>query len=414
MAFWIITSALTLVIASLFALALLRGPRRETESADYDLRVYRDQLTEIDRDLARGVLTAADAQRVRAEVSRRILAADDALTDAKSNSGGAPKVLAACIAVVLAVGSFALYRGVGTTYGFGAPGYGDLALSERIESAEARRKDRPSQVQAEQSLPALPEESAFDESYIDLVNKLRDTVAKRPDDIQGHMLLAQNEANLGNFSVAHQAQRTAIDLKGANATVTDLADYSDMLILAAGGYVSPEAEAILRTILARDAGNGTARYYMGLMMSQTGRPDVTFRVWDQLLRAGPADAAWIPPILDQIEDTARRAGINYQIPTIGNGDTLRGPTASDIEAASEMTGAERIEMIEGMVAGLSDELATQGGPPEKWAQLIGALGVLGRRDQAAAIYANAIEVFGQDPSAVDLITRAGQRAGVAE
>ena len=71
-------------------------------------------------------------------------------------------------------------------------------------------------------------------------------------------------------------------------------------------------------------------------------------------------------------------------------------------------------MIEGMVAGLSDRLATQGGPPEEWAQLIGALGVLGRRDQAAAIYANAIDVFADNPSAMDLLTRAGQRAGVAE
>jgi cytochrome c-type biogenesis protein CcmH len=79
-----------------------------------------------------------------------------------------------------------------------------------------------------------------------------------------------------------------------------------------------------------------------------------------------------------------------------------------------MTGAERIEMIEGMVSGLSERLASEGGPAPDWAQLIGALGVLGRTDQALAIYQNAQTVFSDDKTAIDLITRAAQRAGVAE
>jgi cytochrome c-type biogenesis protein CcmH len=152
---------------------------------------------------------------------------------------------------------------------------------------------------------------------------------------------------------------------------------------------------------------------MGLMMAQTGRPDMAFRVWDRQLRIGPEDAVWIAPIIAQIPEMAQRAGVNYQIPAIGKG-TTKGPTANDIEAASDMTGAERIEMIEGMVAGLSDRLATDGGPPEEWAQLISALGVLGRTDQAFAIYNNAKAVFADDLTAIDMITRAAQRAGVAE
>ena len=114
---------------------------------------------------------------------------------------------------------------------------------------------------------------------------------------------------------------------------------------------------------------------------------------------------------------AQRAGENYQIPTIGNGrpdPPANGPTTADIEAAAEMSGTERLQMIEGMISGLSDRLATDGGPAEDWAQLIGALGVLGRTDQAFAIYKNAETVFADDPSSLDLITRAAQRAGVAE
>ena len=204
-----------------------------------------------------------------------------------------------------------------------------------------------------------------------------------------------------------------MDLKGDQSTTEDLTRYADLLVLAAGGYVSPEAEQAARVVLSRAPDNGVARYYMGLMMAQTGRPDLAFRVWDRQLRNGPEDAPWIAPILAQIPEMAQRAGVNYQIPAIGSAPT-RGPTSGDIEAAGDMTGAERIEMIEGMVAGLSDRLATDGGPAEEWAQLIGALGVLGRTDQAFAIFKNAETVFADKPSAIDLITRAAQRAGVAE
>ena len=413
MAFWIITIGLTAVVAGLLALALLRRDDKFSGEADYDLRVYRDQLTEVERDLERGVLSGADATRVRTEVSRRILAADTERRVDSDLVSGAPKALALVITLILAGGSFALYKGIGPITGLGAPGYGDLALVERIAYADELRKTRPSQAEAEASLPAQAPIAEFNADYLRLVQTLRDTVVERPDDIQGHVLLAQNESNLGNFSAAYQAQGRILDLKGDQSTVQDLTDYMDLLVLAAGGYVSPEAEKAARVILARSPDNGIARYYMGLMMAQTGRPDLAFRVWDRQLRTGPEDALWIAPILAQIPEVAQRAGVNYQIPAIGSAKT-KGPTSEDIESAGNMTGADRIEMIEGMVAGLSDRLATDGGPPEEWAQLIGALGVLERTDQAFAIFKNAEIAFGGDPSAMDMITRAAQRAGVAE
>lgn len=413
MAFWIISIGLTAVVAGLLALALLRRDDKLSCEADYDLRVYRDQLTEVERDLERGVLSGADATRVRTEVSRRILAADTERRVDSDLVSGAPKALALVITLILAGGSFALYKGIGPITGLGAPGYGDLALVERIAYADELRKTRPSQAKAEASLPAQAQIAEFNADYLRLVQTLRDTVVERPDDIQGHVLLAQNESNLGNFSAAYQAQGRILDLKGDQSTVQDLTEYMDLLVLAAGGYVSPEAEKAARVILARSPDNGIARYYMGLMMAQTGRPDLAFRVWDRQLRTGPEDALWIAPILAQIPEVAQRAGVNYQIPAIGSAKT-KGPTSEDIESAGNMTGADRIEMIEGMVAGLSDRLATDGGPPEEWAQLIGALGVLERTDQAFAIFKNAEIVFGGDPSAMDMITRAAQRAGVAE
>ncbi len=404
MLFWIITGGLTLLVVATLARALMRDGADSRPPAAYDLAVYRDQLKEVARDLERGVVSPADAERAKTEVSRRILAADAALQrheTAAMRKGSAP-VVAGLSAAVLIGGAFAIYLQLG------APGYGDLALSDRIEAAQMLRNDRPSQASAEAGLPASPATDVSPD-YVALVEQLREAVQSRPNDVQGLNLLAQAESRLGNFAAAHAAKAQAITLKGDDATAADFSEYADLLILAAGGYVSPEAERMLERTLSMDPTDGAARYYFGLMMAQTGRPDTALRIWDQLLREGPMDAPWIAPIDAQIGDMAMRAGVDYARPTSGSG---RGPSAADIDAAGDMSPAERMEMIRGMVSGLSDRLATDGGPVEDWAQLISALGVLGERDQAAAIFDNARDVFGDDASAMDILNQAADRAGL--
>ena len=86
MTFWIITCGLALAVAALIAIAMLRTRAGTEPAAAFDLRVYRDQLKEVDRDLARGVIGAADAERIKSEISRRILAAD---TQAQAETAGA-------------------------------------------------------------------------------------------------------------------------------------------------------------------------------------------------------------------------------------------------------------------------------------------------------------------------------------
>tara|TARA_R110002049_G_scaffold10127_6_gene50547 strand:+ start:16970 stop:18199 length:1230 start_codon:yes stop_codon:yes gene_type:complete len=409
MTFWIISAAMAALVAGLIVRAMLRGADAPLpDQSDYDLRIYRDQLAEVDRDVARGVVAEADATRVRTEISRRILAADATQRQAAGRGVRPSAILLGAFAGVLLVGSLGLY------YMLGQPGYGDLALADRIAFAEQLRKKRPDQQTAEAGMPKAPSTDAQTEQYLSLVAQLRKTVAARPDDMQGHLLLAQNEARLGNFSDAAKAQETVLKLKGAKVTPGDLGDYAELLVLAAGGYVSPEAETAFRAVLAQDAEDGRARYYMGLMMVQTGRPDIGFRLWDRLLRAGPADAPWIEPIRGQIMPVATLAGVDYSLPEIGNGAVAKGPSTADIEAAAEMDTEARMEMIGGMVAGLSDRLASEGGPPQDWARLISSYGVLGNTVQALAIYENALEVFAGDAGAIDMIRAAGERAGVAE
>ncbi len=447
--FWIIVAMLILLVVLLFVLALLRGHDTGAGAAEFDLQIYRDQLKGVKQDLERGVVSVEDAARIKTEVARRILDADKAVQAAEAVKR-APKAVtyAAIVAsVVVLAGSILIYAGtvpiltaLGVSQynigrwatvvsisipsgdgsvrlspifsGIGAPSYPDLPLQARIDDAEAVRASRPSQADAEAQVPT--DTTLADPRHEEMVAKLRAAVATRPADLKGHQLLAGNEAALGNYTAAYRAHIRVVEIKGTDATAKDLADLADLMIMAAGGYVSPEAESALQRALERDPTEGKARYYSGLMFAQSGRPDVAFRVWRELLQESGANDPWVRPIRVQIEEAAIWAGVDYRLPPLATGPALAGPDADAVSAASEMSDGERQDMIGSMVAQLSERLANEGGSAQEWAQLIGALGVLGDTERARAIWGEAQTVFAADADGLATIRAAAVNAGVAE
>lgn len=413
MVFWILISFVALAMTALLGLVLLRAHSVGEPPAAYDLRVYRQQLSDVDKDLQRGVINESDAQRIRTEVSRRILAADAQLQNQNSGSTqprGLSRVTVLLSAALLTGGTLLLYAVLG------APGYGDMGLASRIEAADLYAQTRPNQAEAESKVPAQTNPD-IEPGYADLVEQLRQTAGQRPDDAQGQALLAQHEANLGNFVAAYQAKENYIRIMSGDLEPQDYGELAELMIMAAGGYVSPEAEELLDGTLQLDPRNGPARYYYGLLQGQLNRPDIAFRIWADTLRQGPKGAPWIDGIEAQIEEMAFRAGVDYNPITPpaapdAAGPALAGPSAEDLSAAQEMTMDERQEMIQGMVARLSDRLATEGGTAPEWAQLIGALGVLGEQERAKAIYTEAKTRFASDAEALVKLEAAASMAGL--
>ncbi|MDZ4393825.1 c-type cytochrome biogenesis protein CcmI, partial [Cypionkella sp.] len=396
--FWAALVALTIGVGAI----LLQAYRRGDASSDNDaaLKVYRDQLAEVDRDLARAVISPPEAERLRTEVSRRLLDADRARKSAPA-AGRSGKLWPTALALILAAVA-ALY-----TYDrIGAPGYGDLPLTDRLAIADQVYRDRPSQAAAEAAAPVQPSPVQPDPEFTALMEKLRAAVIARPDDAQGLALLAKNEAQLGNYIAARTAQQHLLDLMGDNASANDHAGLAQTMIFAAGGLVTPEAEKHLIRALELDPSNPLARYFSGLMFAEIGRPDRAFALWEPLLRESPPDAPWIAPIRGMLQDTADAAGIKYQLPA------AKGPSAEDVANAGELSAADRQDMIKGMVDQLETRLTTEGGPVEEWAKLITSLGVINEKTRAKAAYDNAIEAFRSDDAALGQIEAAASTAGV--
>lgn len=406
--FWILAAALTAITALAILSPLRRGRGGAAPAAAYDLRVYRDQLAEVERDLDRGVIGPDDAQRLRAEIGRKVLDADRrAALSAPATRGGRALWPAVALAAMLA-GAVALYLREGV------PGAPDMPLAERFAAADAAYRDRPSQAEAEAAAPArpAPDLSQADPEYLTMIDQLRDAVGRNPDDQQGLALLASNEMRLGNLAAARAAQQRLVDLRGDQADAVQLMQLATLMVDAAGGVVTPEAEAVLRRALTLDPTQPQARYLQGVLLIQNGRPDRAFPLWRGLLDEGPEGAPWIAPIRAAIQDLAWLAGDDeYRAPAPPAAD-LPGPDADALAAAEDLSPEDRARMIQDMVDRLQQRLATQGGSPEEWARLIAALAMLDQRDQATAILTEARQRFGGAPDALAPIERAATEAGL--
>ena len=265
----------------------------------------------------------------------------------------------------------------------GIPEQPDLPLAGRSADG-ASQVERPSQAEAEAAFVPEPANPLTDElqEYAKLTQKLEAVVKQRPNDANGLELLATAYMRLGRYSEAWHTYERLLGIPGGDAEAARYAAMAEAMVLAAGGYVSPEAERVIGAALTRDRTLAVARYYAGLLMAQTGRINEAIMIWEKLKADTPADSPSLQ-FLDGMLAEARALR-----------DGAPGPSAADIEAAGAMSPEERQAMIESMVARLEERLTSDGGEVEEWLRLMNAYVQLDRRDDAARIARLGIAAFG--------------------
>ncbi|MGV6839472.1 MAG: c-type cytochrome biogenesis protein CcmI [Planktomarina sp.] len=396
MTLFIILAVVMTVIVGLGALALAPALKSETRLQDAD--VYKDQLRSLDKDRARGVVTAEEFEALRAEMARRLIAASG--TAAGKGTGPSRLATGAAIGVAAVIAA--------VVYPFyGAPQVDNLPLTARIEASKEAMANLPAQ--AELDLPYIGAvDENIDDDYRNIMKELRVILQQRPDDLRGFELLARGESRLGNFKAAYEAQEKVIDLKEGAATSEDWGLFAELMIISAQDIISKEAAGALQNALRLNPEAALPRYRLGQLHMQIDRPDLALSTWVSLYNDSDPSAPYMPAIEAFTPELAMLAGRhNFEL------DVKRGPTLEDIEAAEGMTAQERSGMIEGMVAQLSERLATEGGPASEWAKLIRSLGIIGQFDRAALIYGEAQSRFAGRDADMALLNAAAAEAGIA-
>ncbi|MER8709691.1 MULTISPECIES: c-type cytochrome biogenesis protein CcmI [unclassified Mesorhizobium] len=374
MLFWVIAALLTLGASLAVLLPLAGGSKNASAAGDHDLEVYRDQLAELDRDMARGLIRPMEAEEARAEIARRILRLSNAghADETATQPSRSTRLVATAAVLLVPLVSWGLYGQLGS------PDLPSQPLSERLAKN--------------------PADSSVDE----LIARAEAHLAANPSDGRGWDVLAPVYLRMQRYADAVTAYRNAIRLDGDSAARQ--AGLGEAIANAAGGIVSAEAQAAFEAALKLDPANPKASFYLAMGMAQEGRIAEATAAWQKMLAALPQGSPWRGAVEQALAESAARS--------VASEAPAKGPSAEDIDAASSMSPQDRQAMISTMVAGLDERLRQNPRDEEGWMQLVRSYAVLGKTDQARDALNRGIAVFGADSDQARKFTAFAASLGV--
>lgn len=381
MVLWIVFAILTaLALGAVMWPALRSGAAREGGS---DVAVYRDQLKELEAELARGQIGKAEGKAARIEISRRLLAAGEAeALEAKADKSNAAhegdlKILGAA-ALTLPALAVAAYLALGS------PGLPGAPHAERLAQVEAEARGA--------------------QAISRLVAQVEARLREEPQDGRGWEVIAPVYARLGRYGDAAEAYERAGALLGKSAQ--RLEGYGEARALADNGIVGDQSKRAFEAALKLDKTLAKSRFWLGVALEQDGRTQDALAAWRVLLAEAEAEAPWRGFVEERI------ARVSGQAPAPNKPRPQPGPDAQDIEAAGRMEAGDRAQMINAMVERLANRLAQNGDDLEGWLRLTRSYMVIGNRDGAAKALKTARGTFASEAEALAKLDALARELGL--
>ena len=368
--FWFVALAIAVLAALLISAPLFR-PRKADPDSSNDAEVYRDQLSEIDRDEKAGLIDDDQGRQARAEIARRLIAASERGGEGISRGIKRPAalVLAVFLCLILPAGGLAVYQRMGS------PAEPDEPLAARMSSP--------------------------DPDINILIAKTEDHLAANPTDGRGWELLAPIYMRRMRAADAANAYRSAIKYLGESPGRWGA--LGEALAAAQDGRVTKDARTAFEKALSLDPSDPRSRFYVALADAQDGALDKALAEFNALAKDSPADAPWQGVLRAQIDQI--NAAKTIKAP--GN------PDAADIAAASQLNDQDRMQMIRTMVETLDERLKTDPNNFEGWMRLIRSYAVLGQPDKAADAVKRSLKTFPADSDNGKALVALARQLGVS-
>ena len=372
MILWMIFGLMTAAAIAAVLFPLVR--RRAEEFSGNDIAVYRDQLGELDRDRAAGLIGKSEAEAARVEISRRLLAAADADAAESATAASDPASAARFRRFIIAAALLLLPAGAGALYlQLGSPDFAAMPAGGAVQ----------------------PEQQAQIET---LVARIEVHLQSNPKDGRGWEVLAPVYMQLGRYSDSVSAWRNTLALLGESADRE--ANLGEALMAEANGVVTVEAKAAFVRAVTLDNTIVSARYYLGRAAEQDGKREEATKIWRDLVAEAPAGAHWANDVraaLARVESSSAAS----PDPT---GAQTAGPTRQSPDASLPVAAANppfrpanppaappqhEGDAIQGMVDRLAERVKKSGLDPEGWIMLTRSYLTLGEKEKAAATISDA-------------------------
>jgi cytochrome c-type biogenesis protein CcmH len=266
------------VAALAFVLPTLLGRGRSAKGTAGDaanIVVYRDQLKELDADLAAGTLSRDRYEEARREIEHRVL--EDVHENGSRGPGVATQGRATLISIVVAVPLVAalVYLAVGNP----------AALKPESSVADGH------------GITAQQIEG--------LIEQLAARMRENPDDAKGWTMLARSYAVLDRYPEAAAAYANAIKRSPPDAQL--LADYADVLAMTQGRNLQGEPERMIAEALRIDPANVKALALAGTLSFEKKDFNGAIGHWQKILDVVPAKSEIAEAVRDSIADARQLA-----------------------------------------------------------------------------------------------------------
>lgn len=305
--FWVIAGLLMAGALAFVVPPLLGGRRRKAGPGSREqanVEILRDQLRELDADLAAGTISRDQFDQARREIEQRVLE-DAAAAPTEAPAPGHGRIVAVVVGIAIPVLAVAIYLVLGSPQ----------ALDPKVAAA------RPAQEQAHEITP---------EQIAAMVEKLAQRMKANPENVEGWVMLARSYNAMQRFPEAAQAYAQAIQRLPNNAQL--LADYADALAMVQGRSLEGEPEKLIQRALEADPNNLKALLLAGTVAFDRQDFKQAVSHWQKAQGMVPPESDIARAIGDSIAEARQKGGVAAAAP----------PAAAAAAAGARIAGTVRI------------------------------------------------------------------------
>ena len=263
MMIFFVVAALLLAAALLFIVPPLwrHHARRGVQRDRSNLEIYKDQLAELEADLAAGTISQEQFEQGQVELERRLLeevAVPNAPAAPRDDSGGRGAALSIALFIPLLAALIYLIQGnpqaispqqkAAAVAADGANGPGHAVTMDQIEG---------------------------------MVAELANRMQSNPNDAEGWLMLGRSYAALGRYAESTAAFEHAVALLPENADL--LVDYADTLAMSSGQSLEGKPVQLISRALAIDPNNQKGLWLAGTAAYDRGDFNGAIAQWEKLL-----------------------------------------------------------------------------------------------------------------------------------
>ena len=329
--FLLLSLALSLLVVLVLAWSVLRAARAATKGGEREhvmshVSVYREQLAELERELAQGSLDQQGFDLSQQELTQRLM--EDAPGAATAQAPAAPvriKLLISLLTLTIPVLAFVIYFYVGTPIAL------DPAL---LAQANGEEQITPQKLET-------------------MAEQLSQRLEKEPKNAEAWVMLGRIQRALARYEQADAALQKALALERNDDVMIERAE---VLAQKNNGSFKGEAWAIINSVLKADPQNGNALLLAGSAAYSEGRFKEALVYWEKVRGLLPATSPDGPALAEAIDKARERLGLPPLSPAVAG----NAPASAGAMAKPESDGTERLS---GRVV-LGSELEAQVSPKD--------------------------------------------------